>query len=153
MKFNNRSTQDTRRVLSGKDGAIFSEDGELLASVTQFTASINVSNATFNPLGTPFTHKALLSYEVTLTINETVIETSRFMSDVYEMLNTGVPVVWTFQCAMKGYDGSEERVIFRDCTVDGTLNLQAANVGELWVREWTLAVNSPPELAKLLTYE
>lgn len=152
MKYNNRFTQDARRVLSGADGAVFSEDGDLLASITQFTAAVNITNANFNPLGTLMTTKHVVSYEVTLTINETIIESNQFIQDLYEMMQTGVAVYWTFRCSMKGDNDSEETVIFRDCVPDGTINLMNAQVGELWSREWTLAVNSPPELQKLLTY-
>lgn len=149
---NQRGTQDARRILSGKDGCIFDEDGELLASVTQFTASVNINTQTYNPLGAMQTYKAPVSYEVTLTLNETVIETSKFIQDLYTMMNEGTPVYWSFQAVMRGYDGSEERVIFRDCLPQDSLDLINAQVGELWVRSWTLAVNSPPSLQNLLTY-
>lgn len=151
MRVNNRGTQDVRRLFSGKDAAIYSEDGELLATITQFQAQINVSNATYNPLGSAQTYKHLLSYEITLTIQETVIESSRFLKDVYNWLMNGWPTMWTFRAQVEGWNGSVESTVFRDCVPDGQLDLYNANVGELWVRSWTLHVNAPPEMQKQLT--
>ena len=152
MKYNNRGAQDARRVLSGKDGAIYDEEGNLLATITAFQAQTNITNATYNPLGDAQTHKHLLSYEVTLSMTETIIESSAFIEQLYETMETGIPCYWTFQATMGGWDGSEERVIFRDCVPDGQIDLQNAQVGELWIRTWNMSVNSPPELQSLLSY-
>lgn len=151
MKFNNRGPKDTRNLLSGKDGAIFSEDGEQLTSATAFQISMNVTNANYNPLGDAQTHKHLLSYELSATITEAVIETSQFMKDLMEMAQTGVPCMWTFQTTMAGWDDSEEKYVFYDCVPDGQIDVQNAQVGELWTRTWNLFINAPPELIKKLT--
>lgn len=151
MRVNSRGSADVRRVFSGKDAAVYSEDGELLASITQFQASINISNGTYSPLGSAITMKHLLSYEITLTISETVIETSRFIREVYDYLMNGFPIDWTFRAVVFGWDGSNESVVFRGCCPDGQIDLRNVNVGELWVRQWSLAVNEPAELQSLLT--
>jgi len=151
MRVNNRGPQDVRRVFSGKDAALYSEAGELLATITQFQAQINVSNATFNPLGSAQTYKHLLSYEVTITAQETVIETGLFIQEMYAWLMHGLPVDWTLRSHIAGWNNTNESVIFRGCVPDGQLDLVNATVGELWVRSWNLHVNNPPELQSLLT--
>ena len=153
MRANNRGSADIRRVFSGKDGCVFDEDGNLLATIESWQAQVNFSNATYNPLGSTQTYKHLLSYEVTLTMQETIIESGKFVRDMYETMSTGVPVFWTFQGHILGWQGSYERVIFRDCVPDGQIDLQNLTVGELWKRTYTLHCNCPPELQSILTYE
>lgn len=151
MRVNSRGSADVRRVFSGKDAAVYSEDGTLLASVTQFQASINITNATYSPLGSAQTYKHLTSYELTLTISETIIETNQFIQDVINWLAHGTPVMWTFRCVLYGWNGTEQSFVFRDCVPDSGLDLINASVGELLVRQWTLHVNAPVELQSLLT--
>lgn len=153
MKFNERGTADARRVLSGKDAMVFDEDGEQLATVATWQAQIDISNADYTPLGTAQQYKHLLNYAVTLTLNETVIESSQHLQELYDMMSTGVPIYFTVQVEVKGWNGSSERVVFRDCVPDGQIDLHNMQNNELWVRNWTMHVNSPPELQKLLSYE
>lgn len=153
MRMNNRGPADVRRVFSGKDGAVFDEDGNLLATVDSWQAQINFQNATYQPLGDTQSHRHLTAYEVTLTMSECIIESSKFIRDMYETMSTGVPVWWTFQGHIQGWDGSYERVIFRDCVPDGQIDLQNLTAGDLWKRTWSLFVNAPPELQNILSYE
>lgn len=151
MRVNQNGSRDVRRLFSGKDAQLFSEDGELLATITQFQAQLNVTNGTYNPLGSAITMKHLLSYEVTLTCQETVIETGRFIQDIYNWLMHGFPIDFTVRSQIVGWNGSAESVVWRQCVPEGQIDLQNANVGEIWVRSWNLHCNAPPELQKLLT--
>lgn len=151
MRINNSGSRDVRRIFSGKDAAVYSEDGELLATITQFQAQINVTNGTYNPLGSAITMKHLLSYEVTLSASETVIETGRFIKEMYDWLMNGYPIDWTVRSQIIGWSGSVESIVWRQCVPDGQINLQNMNVGELWVRDWSLHCNAPPELQKILS--
>ena len=136
MRVNPRGTTDVRRVFSGKDAAVYSESGEL---------------ATYSPLGSAQTHNHLTSYELSLTISETIIETSQFIQDVINWLSNGYPTMWTFRCVLYGWQGSEQSFVFRDCCPDSGLDLINASCGELLVRQWQLHCNAPPELQSLLT--
>ncbi len=153
MRWNDRGSADVRRLFSGKDSAIFDEDGTLLATVDAFQGQVTWNNADYNPLGDTQTHSHLLSYKVTLTITSAIIESDKFLRDMYERMSTGAPVWWTFQHDVKGWNGSNERVIYRDCVPDGQIDLQNMQVGELLKRTLSLVVNCPPELQKILTYE
>ena len=70
------------------------------------------------------------------------------------MLKSGQPydAEWTFQGVIKGRNGSEERIIYRDCVPSGNLDLQNISPGDIIKRQWSLFVNRPPELQSLLTY-
>lgn len=151
MRQNNRAVLDARRVFSGKDGALFSEDGELLANVDAFQAQVEFSNATYNPLGDTQTHEHLLSYKVTLTITSCIVESDQFIRDIYSSMQSGEPVSWSFRHDVKGWNGSHESVVYRDCVPSGSIDLQNMQVGELLKRTLNLTVNAPPELQTLLT--
>ena len=151
MRVNSRGSTDVRRVFSGKDAAVYSEDGTLLATVTSFQASLNITNATYSPLGSVQTYKHLTSFELTLTISETIIETNQFIQDVINWLTNGVPTMWTFRCVLYGWQGTTQSFVFRDCCPDSGLDLINASCGELLVRQWQLHCNGQPELQSLLT--
>ena len=151
--YNNRGPADVRRVFTGKDALLFNEQGILLATVDTFTAQVNVTNATYEPLGDTQSHEHLSSYSVSLNITQCIIEDDEFIQDMFTMFSVGQPVMWTFQGVLKGRNGSEQRMIFRDCVPDGQIDLQNFTTGDIIKRQWNLAVNCPPELQNLLSYE
>ena len=151
MRQNDRGYEDVRRLFSGKDALIFDDDGNKLATVDAFQAQVNYQNANYNPLGDTQGHRHILSYEVTLSITSCIVESDKFFSDMMSMFKTGVPVWWTFQHDIRGWDGRHERVIYRDCVPDGQFDLQNMQVGELMKRTLNLFVNQPPELQQILS--
>lgn len=152
MRQNNRGYVDSRRLFSGKDCALYDEDGVLLATVDNFVGQVTWNNADYNPLGDMQTHAHVLSYKVTLAITSCLIESDRFIREMYESMKSGIPVWWTFQHDVIGWEGSHERVIFRDVVPDGQIDLLNAQVGELLKRTLNLVVNQPPELQSILKY-
>ena len=150
--YNNRGSADTRRFFTGKDALLLDENGVTLATVDQFTAQVNVTNAKYQPLGDTQEHSQLASYSVTLTISECIVEDEKFIQDMFTMFSVGQPIWWTFQGVLKGRNGSEQRMIFRDCVPDGQIDLQNFTAGDIIKRQWNLACNCPPELQNMLTY-
>ena len=151
--WNNRGPADVRRVFTGKDALLFDESGTLLATCETFLGQVNVTNAKYQPLGDAQEHEAFQSYSVTLNITETVIEDNAFIQELVNGMATGqLPQTWAFQGVVKGRNGSEERIIFRDCVPSGNIDLQNPSVGDLIKRQWSLFVNRPPELQNLLSY-
>ena len=144
--FNNRAPIDTRKVLTGKDGALFNDQGVMLATV-----EVNVTNAKYQPLGDAQEHEVFQAYGVTLTFTETVIADERFIQELFNGMKTGVMPSWNFQGVVKGRNGSEQRMIYRQCVPSGTIDLQNLSVGDIIKRAWSLFVNDPPELQSLLT--
>ena len=43
---------DVRKVMSGKDGALYDDEGTLLVSVESFQSQVAITNQTYQPLGT-----------------------------------------------------------------------------------------------------
>ena len=137
--YNNRGPADVRRVFTGKDALLLNERGVTLATVDTFTAQVNVTNATYQPLGDTQSHEHLSSYSVNLNITQCIIEDDEFIQDMFTMFSVGQPVMWTFQGVLKGRNGSEQRMIFRDCVPSSQI-------------QWSLFCNCPPELQNLLSY-
>ena len=48
---NERAAGDSRHARTGKDGAFYSKDGVLLATVEQFTSNVNWNNAKYDVTG------------------------------------------------------------------------------------------------------
>ena len=151
--YNNRGPADARNVLSGKDGLLYSESGLLLATMETYQAQINVTNATYQPLGDTQQHEHLTAYSVTLNFTATVVEDTSFFQELFQqIMHVGQPLMWTYQGVLKGRNGSEERIIYRDCVPSGNTDLQNVTAGDLIKRQWSLFVNRPPELQNLLSY-
>jgi hypothetical protein len=149
--FNNRAPIDTRKVLTGKDGALFNDQGVMLATIETFQTQVNVTNTKYQPLGDAQEHEVFQAYGVTLTFTETVIADERFIQELFNGMKSGVMPSWNFQGVVKGRNGSEQRMIYRQCVPSGTIDLQNLSVGDIIKRAWSLFVNDPPELQSLLT--
>ena len=147
---NNHAIIDNRKVLSGKDGVLFADDGTMLATVENFQSQLNVTNAKYQPLGDPQEHEVFTGYGVTLTLTETVISDERFFTDLFEAIERGEMPVWNFQGLVRGRNDSEQRINYRQCVPSGNIDLQNLTVGDTIKRQWSLFVNEPPELQKLL---
>ena len=152
MPLNDAPAVDVRKVLSGKDGALYDLDGRMLASMESFTAQANVTNATFQPLGSAMERSAMTSYRVNLTMSEIVVYDSDFFKQIMDGLRTGVMPVYNFRGkARSPYNGTEENVIYRDCVPDGSIDIQNMTPGELYKRAWSFICNNPPELQTTMT--
>lgn len=149
--FNNRGPIDVRKVLTGKDGALFNDEGVMLATVETFQTQVNVTNAKYQPLGDAQEHEVFQAYGVTLTFTETVIADERFIQELFQGMKSGVMPAWNFQGVVKGRNSSEQRMVYRQCVPSGAIDLQNLSVGETIKRAWNLFVNDPPELQGLLT--
>ncbi|MBQ8963046.1 MAG: hypothetical protein IJ089_04510 [Clostridia bacterium] len=150
---NTASTVDVRKVMSGKDGALYSEDGTMIMSAENFQSQVAITNASYQPLGDAQEHGAMTSYKVTLNFNEIIIEDSKFFQEFMDGLKNHRMPAWTFRGTMRSpYDDDNyEDIVYRDCVPDGTIDIQNMQVGELYKRPWSFIVNRPPELQSLLT--
>lgn len=148
---NSSPAVDVRKVMSGKDGALYDEDGNMLVSVESFQSQVNITNQTYQPLGSAQERSTMTSYKVTLTMSEIVVVNSAFFQLLMEGLKTSAMPVLNFRGMVRSpYDNSEEQVVYRDCVPDGTIDIQNMQPGELYKRSWSWIVNQPPELQSLL---
>lgn len=152
MARNNSAAGDSRFSRTGKDAAIYDEDGTLLASIETFKSNVSIKNSNYNVLGDPQEHEAAGMYNVNITCTEIVIEDNKFIVDVFNYMHTGELPRWNMQGSLLAYEGgSEERVLYRDCIPSGDIDLQNFSVGDTVKRDWKLFVNKPPRLQSLMT--
>ena len=150
VMLNQQSARDIRKVLSGKDGGIFDLQGYQLASVEQFQAQANITNAKYNPLGDAYEHEVFTLAGVTLTFTEVLICDLRFVEQIYLGMQKGDAPFFNFQGYIRGRDGQEQRVIYRQCVPSGNIDLQNLSVGDVIKRQWSWYVNEPPTLQNWL---
>ena len=148
---NERAAGDTRHARTGKDGAFYSQDGVLLASVESFTSNVSWNNAKYSVLGGAQEHETPNTFAVSLTMSQIVIEDDEFIREMMEALQTQIMPSWNFQGSLLGLNGSEERVFYRDCVPSGQVDIQNITVGDVIKRQWNFFVNRPPRLQSLLT--
>ena len=144
---------DARNVLTGKDGALFDDTGEMLATVESYSCQVSNNNGNYQPLGTMQEMDIPMTYKVTLTFAMVTIESERFIQEYMDALKQDTLPQWNFQGLIRGRNGSEERMNFRSCVPSGTVDLQNLTVGDIIRRNWSLTVNEPPALQSLLTAE
>lgn len=148
---NQKATGDSRHARTGKDGALYNDKGELLATVESFTSQVNFNNASYSVLGNAQELETANTFKVTLTFSQVVVQDDKFFSEMIEALSKQTMPVWDFQGVLKGRNGSEQRVVYRECIPSGTVDIQNLAVGDVIKRAWSFNVNQPPELQSLLS--
>lgn len=151
MAINNRAAADARHARTGKDGGLYNEDGVLFASMESFNSKATYNNAKYNVLGDPQEHETANSYGITLSFTEIVVEDIDLFMELVDAMNNGETPNWTFQGVLQGRNGSEERVVYRDCIPSGDIDLQNIANGDTIKRAWSLYVNGKPTLQKRLS--
>ena len=94
---NERAAADSRHARTGKDGAFYSEDGVLLATVDTFTSNVNWNNAKYSVLGDAQEHETANTFAVSLTMSQIVVEDDEFIQALMESLETQNMPHWNFQ--------------------------------------------------------
>ena len=78
------------------------------------------------------------------------VEDDAFIQELVEAMESQTMPVWDFQGVLKGRNGTEERMVYRECIPSGQVDLQNITVGDVIKRAWNFAVNRPPKLQNLL---
>ena len=78
------------------------------------------------------------------------LEDDAFIQELVEAMESQTMPVWDFQGVLKGRNGTEERMVYRECIPSGQVDLQNITVGDVIKRAWNFAVNRPPKLQNLL---
>lgn len=141
-----------RNSYSGKDAMLLSEVGEILAYVDAFTAKVNFATTNIQPLGSPIQQSFITGYSVSLTLTNIVIKSEEFFDDAFKFFHKGRHAPhYTLQSVIFGYDGSEERIFWRDCVPEGDWDLHGFSIGDVIKRNLNMKCQQPPELQKLLS--
>ena len=152
-KLNTRAGDDARHARTGKDCALYSSDGVLLATFESFQSQAAFNNAKYQVLGDGQEHEAMNTYGITLTASQVVIEDDQFIEDLFTFMETQEMPEWSFQGVLQGRNGSEERVVYREVIPSGNIDLQNISTGDVVKRAWSFFVNQAPALQSRLTVD
>ena len=140
---NDQSLLDVRKLITGKDGRLFvtTKKGTnlFLAEVDTFQAQLSPANTDYQPVGSALVYAVNTGYSVTLTLTEAVVRDDVMLTELIADLQ------------MRRRDGQAERVVYRNCIPDGTIDLQNLNPGEIIKRAWSFRVNATPEILENFT--
>lgn len=152
---NDQSLLDVRKLITGKDGRLFvtTKKGTnlFLAEVDTFQAQLSPANTDYQPVGSALVYAVNTGYSVTLTLTEAVVRDDVMLTELIADLQNGYFPSFDFQGKMRRRDGQSERVVYRNCVPDGTIDLQNLNPGEIIKRAWSFRVNATPEILENFT--
>lgn len=147
---NDQSLLDVRKLISGKDGQLFvttkAGNNIFLAEVDTFQTQISPANTDYQPVGSALVYAVNTGYSVTLTLTEAVVRDDVMLEELIRDLQKGYFPSFDFQGKMRRRDGQAERVVYRNCVPDGTIDLQNLSPGEIIKRSWSFRVNASPEM-------
>ena len=146
---------DVRKLITGKYGRLFvtTKKGTnlFLAEVDTFQAQLSPANTDYQPVGSALVYAVNTGYSVTLTLTEAVVRDDVMLTELIADLQNGYFPSFDFQGKMRRRDGQAERVVYRNCVPDGTIDLQNLNPGEIIKRAWSFRVNATPEILENFT--
>ena len=152
---NDQSLLDVRKLISGKDGRLFvttkAGTNLFLAEVDTFQAQISPANTDYQPVGSALIYAVNTGYSVTLTLTEAVVRDDVMLTELITDLQNGYFPAFDFQGKMRRRDGQAERVVYRNCVPDGSIDLQNLTPGEIIKRAWSFRVNCTPEILENFT--
>lgn len=148
---NNRATSDARHSRTGKDALIYDGDGNAFAQVDSFQASASFDNVKYQPLGQNRDLEASNTVGVSITISEIVVLDGTLFNAVMAAVASGESPVLTFQGAIEGRNGSQERVTYNECVFSGDTDIQNVSTGDVLKRNYSLFCNGDIVPTKALT--
>lgn len=149
MGLNDQSQIDVRKVLTGKDGQLYVTINGVqyfLSESNEFSSQLSVNNTDYQPTGSALVYAVNTGYTITLTLTETVIRDDTMLLALMEGMKNGRLPWFDFQTKLRGYDGTYQRLVFANCTPDGTVDLVNIKPGEIISRPWSFRCNATPEL-------
>ncbi|MGN0404472.1 MAG: hypothetical protein ACI4F1_04565, partial [Bariatricus sp.] len=107
----------------------------------------------YSVLGDAQEHETANTFAVTLTFTQVVIEDDKFIIDLVDAMEKQIMPNWIFQGTLQGRNGSEERMVYKECIPSGDIDLQNIAVGDVIKRAWNMFCNAVPKLQKQLTID
>ena len=152
---NPMSNTDTRKLMTGKDGQLYVTTSTglqlFLSEVDSFTAQLNVSSTTVQPVGSAQIFAVETGYTITLSFSEMVVRDDVLLKPLFDDWKKGIFPRFDFQGKMRrAIDGIEERVNFTDCVLNGNVDLMSLTPGDIVRRSWSFHVNGAPDLQNFI---
>ena len=152
---NDQSILDVRQLITGKDGQLFVTTRAgvniFLAEVDAFQAQLSPANTDYQPVGSALVYAVNTGYSVTLTLTEAVIRDDVMLEELINDIQRGYFPGYDFQGKLRRRDGQAQRIVYRWCIPDGTIDLQNLQPGEIIKRAWSFRCNASPEMLEFFS--
>lgn len=145
---NEQAVLDTRQLMTGKDGRLFvNVDGVdyFFAEVDTFQVQMSATNTDYQPVGSIISYAVNTGVTFTLTFSEAVLRDDLLIAPLLSAIQSGKMPTYDFQGSNERWDGKGERMTFKNCTPDGTIDLMNLTPGEIIKRQWSFRINSIPK--------
>ena len=144
---------NTAELMTGKDGRLFVEVGDVqvfLAEITTYSVVMNVNTTEKQPVGSVLVQRIPTGVTYDLTCTEMVIRDDVIMEPLLKAINEGKIPVYNFQGVAYKPDGQEQRFALNNAVPNGSFGIQTLTPGEVVEREQSFALNSIPQFIKTL---
>ena len=148
---NESAVTDARHARSSKDAMLYDENGRPMAQITSFTTKSNHNNYKYNVIGFGREQEVPGTVAVTLQITEIVVKDGDLFSAVLRSIVDGKNDPMIFSGVIEGNNGSEERVMYRECILSGECDIQNVSTGDVLQRNFSLHCNGKVENKSKLT--
>jgi len=138
---NKRAATDARHSRSGKDAMIYDGSGNALAQADSFTSTASFNNNNYNPLGQNRDLEVNNTVGVKITIDEIVVLDGWLFNQLMSAIANGESPVLTVSGVIEGRNGSQERVVYRECIFSGDSDIQKVETGDVLKRQFSLHCN------------
>ena len=151
MPLNQRAMTDARHARSGKDAALYDENGVMFAQMESFQTKVSFNNIKYMPLGINREMEAQGTLGISITASEIVVEDGDIFNYLMDAVANGESPVITVDGVIQGRNGSEERVTYRECIFTGDNDIQNVATGDVLKRAFSWWCNGKVEPRSELT--
>ena len=152
---NDQGILDVRKLISGKDGQLFVTTRAgvniFLAEVDTFQAQLSPANTDYQPVGSALVFAVNTGYSITLSMTEAVVRDDVMLAELISDIREGYFPGFDFVGKMRRRDGQAQRIVYRWCVPDGTIDLQNLQPGEIVKRAWSFRCNASPEMLQMFS--
>ena len=148
---NKRAAADARHSRAGKDAMIYDEKGNPIAQAESFTTNASFNNNQYTPLGQNRELEVNNTVGIKVNITEIVVLDGFLFNQLMTARANGESPVMTFTGVIEGRNGSQERVVYRECIFSGDSDIQNVSTGDVLKRAFSLHCNGKIENKKKLT--
>ena len=149
-----RQILDTRQLMSGKDGFMYiNVDGTdfFMAQVDTFQVQASISNTDYQPVGSILSYAVPTGVSFSLTFSEAVISDQYVAKPIIDAIMYGKIPTFDFAGVCERPDGQKQRMTFKRCVPDGSIDLMNLTPGDILKRSFSFRINSVPDyLASLV---
>ena len=143
-----RQILDTRQLMSGKDGFLYINiEGEdlFMAAVDTFQVQGSISNSDYQPVGSILSYAVPTGVSFTLTFSEAVISDKYVAKPIIDAIRNGKVPTFDFAGLCERPDGQTQRMTFKNCVPDGSIDLMNLTPGDILKRSFSFRINSVPQ--------